>query len=155
VSWLKKNELEVKRTMAELRDSIKANWSTTGQELTKDFRQFWQPSRPASPTRTPTQDKLDGLLTSNTAAAATSPTTASRLGHLDVPRVGGGHDRGSSDFAAGYNLGLLGGVRAWVRMSKPSENKFLTSTDGPQSAELERQQAGEPVRPRELRRTWP
>lgn len=57
VSWLKKNELDVKRTMAELRDSIKANWTTTGQELSKDFRQFWQygTSRPASPARTPTR----------------------------------------------------------------------------------------------------
>jgi choline-phosphate cytidylyltransferase len=122
VSWLKKNELEVKRTMAELRDSIKANWSTTGQELTKDFRQFWQPSRPASPSRTPTHDKLDGSLTPNTAATATSPTAASRLGHLDVPRASGGPDRGSSDFAAGYNLGLLGGVRSWVRTSNLLEN---------------------------------
>jgi choline-phosphate cytidylyltransferase len=48
VSWLKKNELDFKRNMADLRDSIKANWSTTGQELTKDIRQFWQTSRPAS-----------------------------------------------------------------------------------------------------------
>ena len=36
MSWLKKNELDFKRNMADLRDSIKANWSTTGQELTKD-----------------------------------------------------------------------------------------------------------------------
>lgn len=117
MSWLKKNELEIKRNMAELRDSIKANWSTTGQELTKDFRQFWQPSRPASPSRTPTHDKHDGSLTPNTAAA--SPV--SRLGHLDIPRIGGGQDRdrGSSDFAAGYNLGLIGGVRSWVGISKP------------------------------------
>lgn len=105
VSWLKKNELEVKRTMAELRDSIRANWSTTGQELTKDFRQFWQPSRPASPSPT-----------------TASPSPASRLGHLDIPRVGGGHDRGSSEFAAGYNLGLLGGVRSWMARSQRNLN---------------------------------
>lgn len=103
VSWLKKNELEIKRNMAELRDSIKANWSTTGQELTKDFRQFWQPSRPASP-------------------SPASPV--SRLGHLDIPRIGGGQDRdrGSSDFAAGYNLGLIGGVRSWMARSQRNLN---------------------------------
>ena len=32
VSWLKKNELDVKRTMAELRDSIKANWRQCCEE---------------------------------------------------------------------------------------------------------------------------
>jgi choline-phosphate cytidylyltransferase len=115
VSWLKKNELEVKRTMAELRDSIKTNWQTTGQELSKDFKQFWQSSRPASPARTPTQERHDGALTPN-AAAAVSPSAVSRLSHLDIPRVGG-QERSSSEFAAGYNLGLIGGVRSWVSAS--------------------------------------
>lgn len=102
MSWLKKNELDFKRNMAELRDSIKANWATTGQELSKDFRQFWQSSRPASPARTPTQERPEA-----------SPL--SRLSHLDIPRVPG-QGRESSEFAAGYNLGLIGGVRAWVRV---------------------------------------
>ena len=118
VSWLKKNELEIKRNMTELRDSIKANWTTTGQELTKDFRQFWQSSRPASPSRTPTHEKHDGALTPN----ATAASPVSRLSHLDIPRVGGSHDRGSSEFAAGYNLGLIGGVRSWVRIAHPFAN---------------------------------
>lgn len=109
VSWLKKNELDFKRNMIELRDSIKANWSTTGQELTKDIRQFWQSSRPASPARTPTQEKTEKEL----AAGATSPSALSRLSHLEIP--GRGQERGSSDFAAGYSLGLIGGVRSWVR----------------------------------------
>jgi choline-phosphate cytidylyltransferase len=106
VSWLKKNELDFKRNMADLRDSIKANWSTTGQELTKDIRQFWQTSRPASPARTPTQAERD------TAATATSPSALSRLSHLEIP--GRAQGRESSDFAAGYSLGLIGGVRSWV-----------------------------------------
>lgn len=101
--------------MAELRDSIKSNWLTTGQELSKDFKQFWQSSRPASPARTPVHDRHEGVSTPN-AASAVSPSAVSRLSHLDIPRVGG-QERGSSEFAAGYSLGLIGGVRAWVRKS--------------------------------------
>jgi choline-phosphate cytidylyltransferase len=96
--------------MAEFRDSIKSNWLTTGQELGKDIKQFWQSSRPASPARTPAQH--EGALTPN-AASAVSPSAVSRLSHLDIPRVGN-QVRDSSDFAAGYSLGLIGGVRSWV-----------------------------------------
>ncbi|KFX91440.1 hypothetical protein V490_05900, partial [Pseudogymnoascus sp. VKM F-3557] len=49
VSWLKKNELDLKRHVGEIRDSIRANWTSTGQELGKELQRFWQPSRPASP----------------------------------------------------------------------------------------------------------
>ena len=98
--------------MAELRDSIKTNWATTGQELTRDFRQFWQTSRPASPARTPTQERPERDL-AVAAASATSPSALSRLSHLEIP--GRGQERSSSEFAAGYSLGLIGGVRSWVR----------------------------------------
>ncbi|KAH7125441.1 hypothetical protein B0J11DRAFT_306743 [Dendryphion nanum] len=121
VSWLKKNELEFKRNMSELRDSIKTNWSTTGQELSRDFKQFWQSSRPASPARTPTQERQEGSLIPNAGAAA-SPSAISRLGHLDIPRASLNHERGSSEFAAGYNLGLIGGVRSWMARSKRNLN---------------------------------
>lgn len=113
VSWLKKNELDFKRNMTEFRDSIKANWSTTGQELSRDFRQFWQASRPASPARTPTHEKSDAL--DAQASSLRSPSALSRLSHLDIPQANRGGERGSSEFAAGYSLGLIGGVRAWVR----------------------------------------
>lgn len=106
MSWLKKNELEIKRNMAELRDSIKNNWTTTGQELGKELRQFWQSSRPSSPARSP----VDG--DRNTSP---KPSALAHLSHLDVPRSpppGGASN--SSDFAAGYSLGLIGGVRNWV-----------------------------------------
>jgi choline-phosphate cytidylyltransferase len=112
VSWLKKNELDFKRNMAEFRDSIKANWATTGQELSKDIRQFWQSSRPASPARTPTREVADQLDAHG--ASARSPSALSRLSHLDIPGRGSTGARESSDFAAGYNLGLIGGVRSWV-----------------------------------------
>lgn len=111
MSWLKKNELDIKRNMVELRDSIKANWATTGQELSKDFRQFWQTSRPASPARTPTHEAPNAF--ESTASTARSPSALSRLSHLDIPRANDS-SRGSSEFAAGYNLGLIGGVRSWV-----------------------------------------
>lgn len=113
VSWLKKNELDLKRNMVEFRDSIKANWATTGQELTKDFRQFWQSSRPASPARTPTREHSNAM--EHAAVDARSPSALSRLSHLDIPRASNA-ERGSSEFTAGYNLGLIGGVRAWVRI---------------------------------------
>ena len=128
VSWLKKNELDIKRNMAEIRDSIKANWTATGQELSKDFKQFWQNSRPASPARTPTQERHDPI--PSHATAAMSPV--SRLSHLDIPRASGG-ERGSSEFAAGYSLGLIGGVRSWVSslhwLHQP-QSKLIISVDG-------------------------
>ncbi|KAF2872542.1 hypothetical protein BDV95DRAFT_491867 [Massariosphaeria phaeospora] len=121
VSWLKKNELDLRRNMAELRDSIKSNWLTTGQELGRDFRTFWQSSRPASPARTPTHEKSEGAMTPNAGATA-SPSAISRLSHLDIPRAGAGPGRESSDFAAGYSLGLIGGVRSWMARSQRNLN---------------------------------
>ncbi|KAG9539722.1 hypothetical protein KCU61_g1944, partial [Aureobasidium melanogenum] len=95
ISWLKKNELDIKRHVAELRDSIRTNWTATGQELGRDLRQFWQPSRPSSPAR--------GL------------STPDRLGY----NLRQGASRGSnSDFAAGYTMGLLGSVRSWMQRNR-------------------------------------
>lgn len=119
VSWLKKNELDLKRNMVEFRDSIKANWATTGQELTKDFRQFWQSSRPASPARTPTREHSNAM--EHAVVDARSPSALSRLSHLDIPRASNA-ERGSSEFTAGYNLGLIGGVRAWMARSRRNLN---------------------------------
>ncbi|USP76701.1 hypothetical protein yc1106_03975 [Curvularia clavata] len=120
VSWLKKNELDIKRTMAELRDSIKANWTTTGIELSKDFRQFWQTSRPASPARTPTREHSQAEAM-DVSGSARSPSALSRLSHLDIPRANN-PSRESSEFTAGYNLGLIGGVRSWMARSRRNLN---------------------------------
>ena len=50
LSWLKKNELDLKRHVLELRETIKNNWSTTGRELRDEFRNYWAPTpRPSSP----------------------------------------------------------------------------------------------------------
>jgi choline-phosphate cytidylyltransferase len=151
---LKKNELDVKRTMAELRDSIKANWTTTGQELSKDFRQFWQSSRPASPARTPTREQSQSEAM-EAANIARSPSAISRLSHLDIPRAN--NTRESSEFAAGYNLGLIGGVRSWVRyMMKTTNKKHATNPrsflDGTQPPQPKRQPPSIP-HGRQLRRT--
>lgn len=94
----------MKRHVAELRDTIKTNWSTTGQELGKELRQFWQPSRQNSPARTMSD------------ARPSTETPRSRLGRLEVPGSASRQELGgrNSDFAAGYAMGLIGGVRSWV-----------------------------------------
>ncbi|KAL8911116.1 MAG: hypothetical protein Q9171_003654 [Xanthocarpia ochracea] len=127
VSWLKKNELDLKRHVNELRDSVRNNWSTTGQELTKELRQFWQQSRPGSPAR---GRAIGNGFSENGGGAADaqglrSPTALAHLSHLDVPRAespsgGGGGGGASHDFATGYSLGLIGGVRSWMMRSRTS-----------------------------------
>ncbi|KAK4696276.1 choline-phosphate cytidylyltransferase, partial [Lecanoromycetidae sp. Uapishka_2] len=115
VSWLKKNELDLKRHVVELRDSVRSNWSSTGQELTKELRQFWQSSRPGSPAR--------GLSRNgNEEGGLKSPGALAHLAHLDIPRPEspGGSRGPSSDFATGYSLGLIGGVRSWMTRSRVS-----------------------------------
>jgi len=94
--------MDIRRHVVELRDSIKNNWTTTGQELGKELRQFWQPSRQNSPARS----LLD--------------TPKNRLSHLDIPssaRAEGAGGR-NNDFAAGYAMGLIGGVRGWVSLAR-------------------------------------
>jgi choline-phosphate cytidylyltransferase len=120
ISWLKKNELELKRTVGELRDNIRTNWLTTGQELGKDFRQLLQSSRPASPAPGRSRDSSQAhggqsALTSPT--TLTSPTALSHLSHLELPTStppANGTGSQQRDFATGYALGLVGGVRNWV-----------------------------------------
>lgn len=117
ISWLKKNELELKRQVNELRDSIRQNWTTTGQELGKEIRQFWQASRPASPSRAGTGLGQEG----HPHQQHNPPRSSLQLPfHLDLPRA---ESPGGvmPDFATGYVLGLIGGVRSW--MSRPRRTK--------------------------------
>ncbi|KAI9811588.1 MAG: hypothetical protein M1827_005337 [Pycnora praestabilis] len=123
VSWLKKNELDLKRHVTELRESIRSNWSTTGQELGKELRQFWQSSRPASPARGMGREgnSSSDLPATARSTGGNSSAALAHLSHLDIPRPespGGGN--GGSDFAAGYSLGLIGGVRSWMTRSRVS-----------------------------------
>ncbi|KAH7326317.1 hypothetical protein B0I35DRAFT_405572 [Stachybotrys elegans] len=96
VSWLKKNEMDLKRHVQDLRDNITNNWTTTGQELSRELRQFWPTSRPQSPAR---------------------PHHAA--GSSDVVRSPpSGGPANSKEFLSGYALGLVGGVRSWMTKSR-------------------------------------
>lgn len=87
VSWLKKNELDLKRHVQELRENIANNWTTTGSELSRELRQFWPASRPQSP---------------------------ARINGGELVRSPGGGPINSKELVTGYALGLVGGVRSWV-----------------------------------------
>ena len=112
VSWLKKNELELRRHVAELRDSIRKNWSSTGTEVGRDLRQFFQGSRPTSPA--PFQNGGEPM-------RSPSSSALQHLQHLEIPGTGSSRRNESpgalgrsEDFATGYTLGLIGGVKSWV-----------------------------------------
>ena len=137
ISWLKKNELDVKRHVAELRDSIKTNWTAAGGEVGRDLRAFWQAtnSRPASPAPFLRRMKSDdgsgmggGLLK--------SPVGTEHLKHLEVPGSAGSARNDSpgrfslnlsksEEFAQGYALGLIGGVKSWVSLTSVLLNAVL------------------------------
>jgi choline-phosphate cytidylyltransferase len=114
VSWLKKNELDIKRHVGELRDNIRQNWTTTGQELSRELKQFWQPSRQSSPapslrSMTPGRASTSG---------AKSPLAIERLNPMDAgATTPGGTNKSNKDFAAGYAMGLIGGVKGWMQGS--------------------------------------
>jgi choline-phosphate cytidylyltransferase len=127
VSWLKKNELDFKNTFTSLRDNIRSNWLTTGQELGKDIRQLLNPSRPASPAAPLRRGSEDN-------ASLRSPTAVSHLGHLDVPSANGTPQQ-QRDFATGYALGMVGGVRNWMRRSRRTLNDDSRRDDSPDSDE--------------------
>lgn len=103
MSWLKKNELDLKRHVQDLRENIRSNWTTTGQELSRELRQYWPNSRPQSPApQRPSLHVHNGdSLSSPQPPQLRSPTTPGT----------------SNDFVAGYAVGLIGGVRSWVSES--------------------------------------
>lgn len=111
VSWLKKNEIDLKRHVQELRDNITNNWTTTGQELSRELRQFWPVSRPQSPAR----------FHREVSDPARSPTS------INGPN--------SKEFVTGYALGLVGGVRSWVcshlkQLQSPPASPSVKRRDG-------------------------
>ncbi|OAQ75426.1 choline-phosphate cytidylyltransferase [Purpureocillium lilacinum] len=105
VSWLKKNEIDLKRHVQDLRDNIITNWTTTGQELSRELKQFWPTSRPQSPAR----------FNSHGSDSARSPTT---------PGPGN-----SKEFVTGYALGLVGGVRSWMTKNRRTVNNSRPPSD--------------------------
>lgn len=108
LSWLKKNEMDIKRHVSELRETIKNNWSTTGRELRDEFKNYWAPSpRSSSP-------YMFG--TSSVSRETLAPPENGKLNpnwqHLEPPsRPQSPH----TEFANGYSLGLINGVRSWMR----------------------------------------
>ena len=105
VSWLKKNELDMKRHINELRDNIRTNWATTGQELSRDLKQFWQGSRPNSP--------------APSLHNGTPNTRGPKSPMFENTPSLGERGRGKNlDFATGYAMGLIGGVKSWMEGSR-------------------------------------
>ncbi|TGZ80405.1 hypothetical protein EX30DRAFT_332276 [Ascodesmis nigricans] len=106
LSWLKKNELDLKRQLQEVSETIKRNWSTTGRELRDEFRNYWAPTpRPGTPYRYGNESKE---------TLPMNPDNGRGLGtrngdHLSRPQSP------YTEFANGYSLGLIGGVRSWMR----------------------------------------
>jgi len=131
VSWLKKNELDLKRHVSEMREAIRSNWTTTGQELGKELRQFWQASRPGSPARMVSYDD------SSKGGSLTSPSALSHLSRrLEIPRADSPGP--GSDFATGYSLGLIGGVRSWMTRSRQTNRDSLHGSDSSEEDSDER-----------------
>jgi len=131
VSWLKKNELDLKRHVTEMREAIRSNWTTTGQELGKELRQFWQASRPGSPARMASYDE------SSKGGSLTSPSALSHLSRrLEIPR--NDSPGPGSDFATGYSLGLIGGVRSWMTRSRQTNRDNQHSSDSSEEDSDER-----------------
>ncbi|KAJ5689645.1 choline-phosphate cytidylyltransferase [Penicillium macrosclerotiorum] len=136
VSWLKKNELEIKRHVVELRDNIRNNWTMTGQELGRELRQIWQNSRPGSPAPS-ARNSVDygsarGPLASPTGGSKSHLSRVEALNRPDSPGVGR-----NEDFATGYSLGLIGGVRAWMARSRLSLQEPLSHPHSPTDEEPE------------------
>ncbi|KAI9701533.1 MAG: hypothetical protein M1836_001589 [Candelina mexicana] len=137
ISWLKKHEMDLRNHVTELRNSIRNNWSTTGQELGKEFSKYWPPSRPASPARGISQNNTLDVPGAAKASGGSSPGALAHLSHLDIPRPDSPSGGGNSDFAAGYSLGLIGGVRSWMMRSRTS-----VRGSAPGSSESEEEDSG-------------
>jgi choline-phosphate cytidylyltransferase len=140
LSWLKKNEMDIKRHVSELRETIKQNWSTTGRELRDEFKNYWAPSpRPANGRDMYQFGSSSGASNGNgngsngsngngsNGNGSNGNGRTSQDGHapegLRSPKINpnwehlGTPSRPQSpqtEFANGFSLGLIGGVRSWV-----------------------------------------
>ncbi|KAI5927213.1 hypothetical protein F4810DRAFT_350579 [Camillea tinctor] len=147
VSWLKKNELDLKRHVQDLRDNIRANWTTTGQELSRELRQYWPASRPQSPAPggrfiIPTSPGANGEMSLREStimsAAAKSPTTPTTTAPERAPAP--------NDFITGYTLGLIGGVRSWMTKSRRNiQDSRPASDDDSEESDIKTNEPGRAV----------
>ncbi|KAL2213939.1 hypothetical protein CC79DRAFT_88863 [Sarocladium strictum] len=117
VSWLKKNEMDLKRHVTDLRENIINNWATTGQELSRELRQFWPASRPASPARFGSRENIH-----------IGPPGNSSLSVNDIPRSPGAAGT-NKEFVTGYALGLVGGVRSWMTKNRRNVSDSRQQSD--------------------------
>ncbi|KAJ6089402.1 hypothetical protein N7467_004618 [Penicillium canescens] len=142
VSWLKKNELEIKRHVVELRDNIRNNWTMTGQELGRELRQIWQNSRPGSPAPS-ARNSMDWTGSRGPLASPTggSKSHLSRVGEVPTRPDSPMGSRRNEDFATGYSLGLIGGVRAWMARSRQSLHEPPSGLNSPTDEEAESEHA--------------
>ncbi|EAA27317.1 hypothetical protein GE21DRAFT_9095 [Neurospora crassa] len=162
VSWLKKNELDLKRHIQDLRDNIRSNWATTGQELSKELRQFWPSSRPQSPSpsgfpRLPPQ-LLAMAQNGGSSADVSNATSPSPLGPASgsaqagpsnlapkSPTQAAAQAAGNvNDFITGYTLGLVGGVRSWMSRTRgPSQEDGSRAPSDDDSEEGDKKKSNE------------
>ncbi|KAK3294998.1 uncharacterized protein B0H64DRAFT_418670 [Chaetomium fimeti] len=154
ISWLKKNELELKRHVQDLRDNIRTNWTTTGQELSRELRQYWPTSRPQSPS--PARFASGGGNGGGSTNGGGDLPPSSPLGQagsagggsaFPFPRspptgmttAGERATSTSNDFVTGYTLGLIGGVRSWMtksrRVEREGESRPVSDDDSEESEE--------------------
>ena len=140
ISWFKKNEMDMKRHVSELRDTIRQNWSNTGRELSTELGKFWQPSRPSSPAPSIAGSLRNGRGTNG----SDSPLPGSAPDRLRVETAGGRSltpTKGKNmDFAAGYAMGLIGGVKGWMEGSKRrnlSDSRAQSPNDSPERSPVE------------------
>ena len=107
--------MDLKRHVQELRENITNNWASTGQELSRELRQFWPASRPQSPARF-------GPNLAAASAGAHNGNSSSASVSNDMARSPTGtmaSGIGSKEFLSGYAVGLAGGFRSWVRTTLP------------------------------------
>ncbi|KAL2144542.1 hypothetical protein VTI28DRAFT_8955 [Corynascus sepedonium] len=154
ISWLKKNELELKRHVQDLRDNIRANWATTGQELSRELRQYWPTSRPQSPARfnssssqgqshngggdfTPSSPLGPGQSSVAGGSSSGGGFPFPRSPTSGVATAGERTTNNVNDFVTGYTLGLIGGVRSWMtksrRASREGESRPVSDDDSEES----------------------
>ncbi|KAI9376833.1 hypothetical protein BJX61DRAFT_538526 [Aspergillus egyptiacus] len=138
VSWLKKNELEIKRHVSELRDSIMTNWTNTGQELSRELRQLWN-SRPNSPAPS-ARASVDFGSSRGMVSPTAGKSHVSRVEALGRSESINGRE---PDFATGYSLGLIGGVEIQagltVTQQMRSRRSLLESRGQSPTSEEERE----------------
>ncbi|KAI5360273.1 Putative Cytidyltransferase-like domain, rossmann-like alpha/beta/alpha sandwich [Septoria linicola] len=146
ISWLKKNEMDLKRHVSDLRDSVRQNWSTTGKELSQELGKLWQPSRPSSPAPSTTPSLRNGRGISTN--GVDSPLPGSAPDRLRVETAGGRSSTPTRsknlDFAAGYAMGLIGGVKGWMEGSKRrnlSDSRAQSPNDSPERSPTEDEEA--------------